>query len=220
MDEVWAAAAWWQVFAMRYDGSSVKQWAGASQWRAFQADYARFRQNGLSGWGSEGMWALALYRFQRTVQHLEPRWLWVPVRISLTVVKKLLTMLITIDLDPRASIGPGLFIPHGGQIRVHGGATIGADCALAHLCTIGAGPSSGIAMIGDHVLIGCHASIIGAVKIGDYATIGSNSLVVDDVPAGAAAIGVPARSLPGFRRRADLAEPAATTGLQLGPRER
>jgi serine O-acetyltransferase len=204
---------------MRYDGSSIKQWAGKSQWRAFQADYARFRQNGYSGWGSEGMWALALYRFQRTVLHLEPRWLWTPVRMVLTVVKKLFTMLTSIDLDPRASIGPGLFIPHGGQIHVHGDATIGADCALHHLCTIGAGRSPGLAMIGDHVWIGCHASIIGAAKIGDYATIGSNSLVLDDVPAGATAIGVPARNLPGFKPQATPRQAGGNDRTPVSPRK-
>jgi serine O-acetyltransferase len=51
-------------------------------------------------------------------------------------------------------------------------------------------------MIGDHVFISCNSSIIGAVSIGDSAVIAANTLVIDDVPAGATAIGVPARILP------------------------
>jgi serine O-acetyltransferase len=51
-------------------------------------------------------------------------------------------------------------------------------------------------VIGDHVYIGCHSSIIGAVTIGDNAVIAANSLVISDVPAGFTAIGVPAKNLP------------------------
>src|SRR5262249_13961811 len=88
------------------------------------------------------------------------------------------------------------FIPHGGPVRVHADTKIGADCALHHVCTIGAGPQPGGAVIGDHVFIGCHSSIIGAVTIGDEATIAPNSLVITSIPAGSPAIGVPAKILP------------------------
>jgi serine O-acetyltransferase len=95
-----------------------------------------------------------------------------------------------IDIDPDAEIGPGLITPHGGPIRVHGATKIGADCALHHMCTIGAGPRPGGAMIGDHVFIGCHSSIIDNVTVGDGAMIAANSPVISDVPAGFTAIGV------------------------------
>jgi serine O-acetyltransferase len=89
-----------------------------------------------------------------------------------------------------------MIIPHGGPIRVHGDSKIGADCALHHVCTIGAGPRPGGATIGDHVYIGCHSSIIGAVTIGNDSMIAANSLVLSDVPPGFTAIGVPARMFP------------------------
>jgi serine O-acetyltransferase len=109
-------------------------------------------------------------------------------------------MVTHIDLHPDAQIGPGLLIPHVGLIRVHGNTKIGADCAIHHVCTIGAGPRPGGATIGDHVHIGCHTSIIGAVTIGDGAMIAANSLVISDVPPGATAMGVPARILPAMPR--------------------
>jgi serine O-acetyltransferase len=193
---------------MKYDGSTVKAWVGDSPLRALQADYARFRSHGFTGWGSEGFWALALYRLQHFVVTREPRAMWAPARIVLNVVKKLFTMLTTVDLHPTAIIGPGTLIRHGGQIRVHAYATIGADCVLPHVCTIGQGPQPGLAVIGDHVVIGCHATILGPVKIGDGATIAANSLVITDVPAGATAIGVPARILPGTVRQVTPAAPA------------
>ena len=101
-----------------------------------------------------------------------------------------------IDLHPDAVIGPGLFIAHGGPVRVHGDTKIGADCSLHHVCTIGAGSRPGGAIIGDHVYIGCHSTILGPVTIGDCAIIAANSLVIDNVPAGCTAIGVPAKILP------------------------
>ncbi len=181
---------------MKYDGNTVKTWAGDSQWRALQADFARFRQHGYSGWGSEGFWALALFRLQKVVNKRQPRWLWMPAVVVLVVMRKLLVMAIGVDLNPSAEIGPGLLIPHGAQIRVIAGAKIGADCALHHVCTIGAGVRPGGATIGDHVLIACHSCILGPVTIGDGAIIAASSLVIENVPAGATAIGVPARILP------------------------
>jgi serine O-acetyltransferase len=186
---------------MKYDGSTISQWAGDSQWRACRADLARYRLQGYSGWGSEGFWALAIYRLQKVVRRYRPRWLWAPARLTLRVVKKLISIVTLIDLHPDAEIGPGTLIRHGGPVRVHGDTKIGADCALHGVCTIGAGPRPGGAVIGDHVFIGCHASIIGAVTIGDYATVAANSLVISDVPEACTAIGVPAKLLPAITRR-------------------
>ena len=182
---------------MQYDRESVKAWAGDSAWRALRADYARFRANNLTGWGSEGFWALALYRLQHFVVTREPRSLWMPARVALNVVKKVFTLVTTVDLHPTATIGPGMLIRHAGQIRVIAHTTIGADCSLPHVCTIGQGPQPGFAVIGDHVFIGCHATILAPVTIGDGAVVAANSLVLTDVPAGCTAIGVPARLLPG-----------------------
>lgn len=186
---------------MKYDGDTVRQWAGHSQWKACQADLTRYRLQGYTGWGSEGFWALAVFRLQKIVRPLRPRWLWTPARLALAVLKKLLSVLTLIDLHPDAEIGPGMLICHGGPVRIHPATTIGADCAIHGACTVGAGPRPGGAVIGDHVYIGCQASIIGAVKIGDGATVAANSLVIEDVPAGCTVIGVPARILPAIVQR-------------------
>jgi serine O-acetyltransferase len=185
---------------MKYDRNAVKAWAGDSQWRALQADLARFRMSGYSGWGSEGFWALALFRLQKVVHNCRPKWLWMPIIVLLAVIRKLLVLAISVDLHPSAEIGPGLLIAHGAQILVIEGTRIGADCALNHVCTIGAGSKLGGANIGDHVYIACHSCILGPATIGDGALISPGSLVIEDVPAGATAIGVPARILPSVRR--------------------
>jgi serine O-acetyltransferase len=184
---------------MKYDGNTVKQWAGDSEWRALQADYERFRVHGLSGWGSEGFWGLAIYRVQRAIRKSRTPRLWAPAAILLAILRKLLVVATGIDLHPNAQIGPGLLIRHASEVRVIENAKIGADCALSQICTIGAGPDPGVPNIGDHVYISPHCCIIGPVTIGDGATIAPNSLVLADVPAGQTAVGVPARVLPGFK---------------------
>jgi serine O-acetyltransferase len=188
----------------KYDADIIKDWAGDSQWRACRADLARFRKHGYTGWGSGGFWVLVIHRLQKVVRKGRPRWLWMPARLILGVIDKLFTMATHMHINPDAQIGPGLLIPHVGLVRVHGNTKIGADCTIHHICTIGAGPRPGGATIGDHVVIGCHSSIIGAVTIGDGAIIAPNSLVIADVPAGAIAVGVPARNLLATGRDTDL----------------
>jgi serine O-acetyltransferase len=178
---------------VQYDPQTVKQWAGDSQWRAWRADLARFRVHGHNGFGSEGFWALTLYRMQRHALNASPRVLWIPVKFVLALMKKCLTAVLHINLDRRASIGPGMYIPHVGPIRVHPQAVIGADCAIHHVCTIGAGSSPGAPTIGDHVMMGAHSCVLGPVTVGDGAIIGAGAVVVCDIPAGATAMGVPAK---------------------------
>jgi serine O-acetyltransferase len=176
-----------------YDGNKVKEWAGDSQWRAWRADLARFKKHGYSGWGSEGFWALTLYRLQRSLRKRKPKMLWLPIRIPVAILKKILTIFTHINLCDGAEIGPGMLIPHVGPIQVFNWAKIGADCAIHQVCTIGAGSRPGGPTIGDHVMIGCHSCILGPVTVGDGAKIGAGAVVVTDIPARATAVGVPAR---------------------------
>lgn len=185
---------------MVYDGDTVKEWAGGSQWRAWRADLARFRKNGYSGWFSEGFWALTIYRLQRGTNALKPRALFFPARLALSAAKKFFTLVTHINLHPNAKIGPGLIIPHVGPIQVFPWATIGADCAIHQVCTIGAGSKPGGPVIGDHVMIGCHTCILGPVSVGDRVRIGAGAVVVTDIPANCTAVGVPAKAIQPHRQ--------------------
>lgn len=189
---------------MKYDGDRVKEHAGTSQWRAWRADLARFKAHGYSGWGSEGFWALTVYRLQRFIRTARPRLLWLPAKALLAVVKKFFTLVTHINLHPNAMIGPGMLIPHVGPIQVFPEARIEADCAIHQVCTIGAGSKPGGPDIGDHVMIGCHCCILGPVKVGDGANIGAGAVVVTDIPAGCTAVGVPAKPI--FRDDASSGE--------------
>lgn len=92
-------------------------------------------------------------------------------------------------------IGGGLFIAHG-QASCLAAERIGANCHIHHNVTIGWDYRGGRApIVGNDVFIGTGAVVLGAVTIGDGARIGANAVVLSDVPAGATAVGSPARVL-------------------------
>jgi serine O-acetyltransferase len=107
---------------------------------------------------------------------------------------------------PRAEIGPGLRINHGGNVVIKPGTRIGDRCTIMQGVTLGIrryGERPPI--IGDRVEIGAYCQVFGAVTVGDAARLGALSLVIDDVSPGATVAGIPAREL---RATPGLAQPA------------
>jgi serine O-acetyltransferase len=99
------------------------------------------------------------------------------------------------DIPLTSQIGGGLLSPHPNGIVVHPDARIGVNCLIFQQVTIGTGDARGVPEIAGHVDIGAGARILGRVRIGPHARIGANAVVLADVPAGATAVGVPARQL-------------------------
>lgn len=98
------------------------------------------------------------------------------------------------EIAQAAVVGPGCYMPHPYAI-VLGDCTLGRDVVVLQSVTIGKRGESGAhgPRIGDGVEIGANTVILGAITIGAGARIGANSLVLADVPAGAIALGSPAR---------------------------
>ncbi len=101
-----------------------------------------------------------------------------------------------IEIHPGATIGRRVFIDHGMGIVIGETAVLGDDCTLYHGVTLGGtswNKGKRHPTLGRSVVIGAGAKVLGPILIGDGAKIGSNAVVVRDVPAGATAVGIPAR---------------------------
>lgn len=142
----------------------------------------------------QSLWALWVYRLGRRIDcrpHGFAKRAWTSVYWLLFRATETMT---AISLPKSASIGPGLRIWHFGGIFIHPQATIGANCTLRQGVTIGNREEDGpVPVIGDNVEFGAYAQVLGGVRIGNGCRIGALSVVLQDVPDGATAVGVPAR---------------------------
>lgn len=101
-----------------------------------------------------------------------------------------------IEIHPAARIGKRFFIDHGMGVLIGGTAEIGDDVTLYKGVTLGGtslGKGKRHPTVGNRVVIGTNASVLGAIVLGDDSRVGANSVVVRDVPPGATIIGVPGR---------------------------
>lgn len=103
-----------------------------------------------------------------------------------------------IEIHPAATIGRRLFIDHGMGVVIGETAEIGDDCTLYHSVTLG-GTSwqkgKRHPTLGNHVVIGAGAKVLGPITLADNTRIGANSVVIKDVPANTTVIGIPAREV-------------------------
>jgi len=100
-----------------------------------------------------------------------------------------------IDIHPAAMIGEGLFIDHGMGVIIGETAELGRNVTLFQGVTLGGtGKEKGKRhpTLGDNVMIGAGAKILGSFTVGDNALVGSNAVVLHPIPANATAVGVPA----------------------------
>ena len=101
-----------------------------------------------------------------------------------------------IEIHPGARIGRRVFIDHGMGVVIGETAEIGDDTTLYHGVTLGGvswNKGKRHPTLGRGVVVGAGAKILGPIHVGDGAKVGSNAVVVRDVPAGATAVGIPAR---------------------------
>ena len=139
-----------------------------------------------------GVWALGFHRLAH--------WLYVGELFFLArLINHVARFLTAIDIHPGAVIGRNFFIDHGFTV-IGESAEIGDDVTIYQNVTLGGtNPASGVPgkrnpTIGNGVIIGSGAQVLGPILVGDRARIGANAVVTRDVPEGATMIGIPARS--------------------------
>lgn len=140
---------------------------------------------------SPGIHAILIHRISHT--------LW---NVGLKLIARILAwfarLLTGIEIHPGAVIGKRLFIDHGFGVVIGETAIIGDDVTLYHDVTLGGtapkrGQQKRHPTIGNGVVVGSGAQILGPITIGNYARIGSNAVVVGDVEEDMTVVGVPAR---------------------------
>ena len=164
-------------------------------WSTVQADIGRFREENdnvrtlIRGLLSQGFQALIVYRIFRWFYERR-----IPTQPLRFFVERVVEIITGISIPAQARIGEGLRIHHFGGIIVHSAAVIGEHCTLYHGVTLGdRGGWGGAPRVGNRVLIGAGAKLIGEIVIGDDCVIGANAVVHVSVPAGHLAAGVPAK---------------------------
>lgn len=134
-----------------------------------------------------GIHAVAIHR----VSHRLWQWGFKWIARMLSQLSRFLT---GIEIHPAARIGRGLFIDHGMGVVIGETAQIGDDCTLYHGVTLGGTTwrkEKRHPTLGNNVVVGAGAKILGPIAVGDNARIGSNSVVTKDVPANATVVGIP-----------------------------
>ena len=126
-------------------------------------------------------------------------WLWTEGRQPLALyLQNRISEVFAVDIHPAARIGKGILIDHGTGVVIGETAVVGDDVSMLHEVTLGGtGKETGDRhpKVGNGVLIGAGAKILGNVRIGDGAKIGAGSVVLDDVPPHVTVAGVPAKAV-------------------------
>lgn len=114
------------------------------------------------------------------------------IPLSKTITGWLLYYLHGLEISAGADVGGGLYIAHPRGTTIHA-KRIGRNCTIIHAVTIGMRNEWEFPEIGNNVFIGAGARVLGGIKIGNDAAIGANAVVIDDVPARATVVGIPAK---------------------------
>jgi len=127
--------------------------------------------------------------------HRITHWLW---KHNLKLIARWLSQLARwttgIEIHPGATLGSGFFIDHGMGVVIGETAEVGTDVTIYHGVTLGGtslNKGKRHPTIGDRVVIGAGAKVLGAITIGEDSRIGANAVVVKSVPANSVVVGVP-----------------------------
>ena len=131
--------------------------------------------------------------------HRAAHWIWNRgFRLGARMISHIGRMVTGIEIHPGARLGRRVFIDHGMGCVIGETAVVGNDVTLYHGVTLG-----GVTLkkekrhptVGDRVVVGSGAQVLGPISVGDGARIGANAVVIADVPPGVTMVGIPARQV-------------------------
>jgi serine O-acetyltransferase len=164
--------------------------------RCIKMDIARY-----GGWRAflkeQSLWAVLWFRIGSMVYESE-----LPLKrlilVPWWIIFRMIEVLVGVSIPVGVKAGGGLRVWHFGGVFINSAVVLGENCTLRQGVTLGNRRSgSDSPVVGDNVEFGAYAQVLGRVRIGDGARIGALSLVLDDVPSGATAVGIPARVVDG-----------------------
>lgn len=144
---------------------------------------------------SDGTTATLLYRLMRFFQRTGLK----PLAFF---VYRLNAVIGHVIIGRGAEIGPGFVMMHSLCIVINAKVRAGRNLTLQHGVTLGA-EGDGFPQIGDNVFIGAGAKVLGGVRIGNDVRIGANAVVIQDLPDGATAVGIPAKVVRIYGKKLD-----------------
>ncbi|NOV32551.1 serine O-acetyltransferase [Methylomonas sp. ZR1] len=136
-----------------------------------------------------GVHAVLLHRVTNRLWHAD----W---KLTARLLAAFARWLTNVDIHPGATIGKRFFIDHGAGVVIGETAEIGNDVTMYHGVTLGGttwNKEKRHPTLGNNVLIGAGAKILGAINLGDNVRVGANSVVIKDVPPCCTVIGIPGR---------------------------
>lgn len=127
--------------------------------------------------------------------HRITHWLWQRnAKLAARFLAELIRKLTGVEIHPGAVIGSGVFIDHATGVVIGETAEVGDDVTIYHGVTLGGtslDPVKRHPTVGNNVVIGAGAKVLGNIVIGEGSQIGANSVVIKPVPPGAVVVGVP-----------------------------
>ena len=163
-------------------------------WSVLRGDIARFQEEGqglrvvIRGMLSQGFLAVLGYRIFRWFHERN-----IPTQPIRFFAERLIEITTGISIPAQAQIGKGLRIHHFGGIFIHSDVVVGEKFTLYHGVTLGdLGGWGGVPRVGNRVIVGAGAKLIGPIEVGDDCRIGANAVLLTSVPSGCVAVGVPA----------------------------
>ncbi len=136
-----------------------------------------------------GLHSIWVHRFSNILWHKNFKFL-------ARLISQISRFVTGIEIHPGAKLGEGVFIDHGMGVVVGETAEVGDNVTIYHGVTLGGvswSKSKRHPTIGNNVVIGAGAKILGNIKIGDNTTIGANSVVIKEVPENSTVVGIPGR---------------------------